>query len=69
MTVAQLIEEARDLSEEDRKKLSEALQETFEVEPGPGGGLEYFVSLAGTADAEETDISSNKYKYLFEDRS
>ncbi len=70
MTVTQLVQEAKQLSPGERRRLVEALKELFARERGKRAskkaraGLKNFVALAGKAESAFNDVSSDKYKHL-----
>ena len=68
-SVEELIEEVKHLSHQDRSRLVEAIG-TLEHngdehgEPSQADALDLFLTLAGTAEAVDTDVASDKYKHL-----
>lgn len=65
MTVEQLIELARALPAEDRKRLAKELLLTPEADQQPQG-IAALLVIAGTAHSNHRDVSSNKADHLAE---
>ena len=70
-TVEKIIEQARHLSPQDRQRLVEQLEdlsgeEQTTVPVRPEDPYAHSLELAGTAHADCTDVSTDKYKHLAE---
>lgn len=67
-TVEEIVEEIRLLSPQERLRLVEKIavvgQEESTVEETQLAALDAFLALAGTAETDYTDVSSDKYKHL-----
>jgi len=70
MTVAQLVEEAKQLTSEERRILIEALAEAPREEASRSAkarnARRSFLALAGKGESEHRDVSTDKYKHLGE---
>ncbi len=70
-TVEEIIEQARQLSPKDRRRLIEELEDSLAEEPGAEqvpleGPYARSLSLAGTVHTDFIDVSADKYKHLAE---
>lgn len=70
-TIEEIIQQARRLSLEDRRRLIEELEALLAEEsetgrPSPNGPYARSLALAGTAHTDFTDVSADKYKHLTE---
>ena len=69
-TLKEVLEAARRLPEDERKRCIEELEATRRSprisEQQRRAAMEHLLSLAGTAHAEASDVSSNKYEHLAE---
>ena len=67
-TVEELVEEIKLLSPQERLRLVEKIavlvQDEGAIEAPRLAALDAFLALAGTAETEYTDVSSDKYKHL-----
>jgi hypothetical protein len=68
-TVEEIVEEVRHLSPQDRRRLIRAVENLGRDKPSATeaarlAALDAFLALAGTADTEQADVSSDKYKHL-----
>ena len=71
MTVEQILEQAKHLSVDERRRLVEALEEALH---GEDGGLEAkrlaaldrWIARAGTGHSDFADVARDKYKHLAE---
>jgi hypothetical protein len=69
-TLNEVLEAARRLPEDERRRCIEELEATLRSprisEQQRRAAMEYLLSLAGTAHADVSDVSSNKYEHLAE---
>lgn len=69
-TLDELLEAARRLPEDERKRLIEELEATLRPprvsEQQRRAALEQWLARAGTAHADATDVASDKYQHLAE---
>jgi len=73
-TVEELLEQAKHLRPEDRRRLIAELEDSIsdhteapgEAQPKRSRGLAMFIAMAGTAHSDLTDVSTNKGKHLAE---
>jgi len=70
-TVDEILEQAKQLSADDRRRLVDALQEDVAEEQGNGeeeakrlAAFDRFLSRAGSGHSEYTDVARDKYKHL-----
>ena len=68
-TVEEIVEQVKHLSPQDRRRLIEQIQdlgpeEETAAEAPRLAALDAFLALAGAADSDHTDVSSDKYKHL-----
>lgn len=66
-TIAEIVEAARRLSDDERKRLVEALQGNGRQEPideQRRDAMSSWLGLAGTFHSAFTDVSTEKYKHL-----
>ena len=67
MTINEILEAARRLPQEDRRRLLSALQHGESAEPTEGqqrDSLLTWIGLAGAFHSVFTDVSSDKYRHL-----
>jgi len=70
-TVEEIVEEVKLLSPQERLRLKEKIEDLSQDENAAAeaarlAALDAFLALAGTAEADYSDVSSDKYKYLAE---
>jgi hypothetical protein len=67
MTIAEIVEAARGLSDDERRRLAEALQHAGRPAPTDAQrreALSSWLGLAGTFHSDFADVSTEKYRHL-----